>query len=176
MQNNKNLEVEYIIDSINKQKTIEHSTGDKLNINDKVRLIEKNKTLLKKTRYNVTPFYFTISDITGKEITISAADGSVKTVTRSRIIPLSSQESLIKEDKKIGTSSNNVVRGTISEILKYNPKNDTYKVKYDMPNDNDSEYIEPIKSKVLRGNKPLLYYLDILCIFLICYQTILTLI
>jgi hypothetical protein len=48
MQNNKNLEVEYIIDSINKQETIEHSPGYILNINDKVRLIEKNKTLLTK--------------------------------------------------------------------------------------------------------------------------------
>jgi hypothetical protein len=48
MQNNKNLEVEYIIDSINKQDSFEHSTGYILNINNKVRLIEKNKILLKK--------------------------------------------------------------------------------------------------------------------------------
>jgi hypothetical protein len=49
------------------------------------------------------------------------------------------------------------MRGTISEILKYNPNKDTYKVKYDMPNDNDSEYIDIIKSKELRANKPLIY-------------------
>jgi penicillin V acylase-like amidase (Ntn superfamily) len=47
---------------------------------------------MKKTRYNVTPFYFVISDISGKSITIAAADGSVKTVTRSRIIPIKSNE------------------------------------------------------------------------------------
>jgi hypothetical protein len=48
MRNNKNLEVEYIIESISKQDSIEHSPAYKLNINNKVRLIEKNKTLLKK--------------------------------------------------------------------------------------------------------------------------------
>jgi penicillin V acylase-like amidase (Ntn superfamily) len=47
---------------------------------------------MKKTRYNVTPFYFIISDINGKSITISASDGSVKIVTRSRVIPIKSNE------------------------------------------------------------------------------------
>jgi hypothetical protein len=50
MQNNKNLEIDYIIVSISKWDSIEHSLGYILNINDKVRLIEKNKILLKKTR------------------------------------------------------------------------------------------------------------------------------
>jgi hypothetical protein len=47
---------------------------------------------MKKTRYNVTPFYLLISDISGKSITISASSGSVKTVTKSRIIPIKSNE------------------------------------------------------------------------------------
>jgi glycerate-2-kinase len=47
---------------------------------------------MKKTRYNATVFYFIISDINGKSITIAASDGSVKTATRSRIIPLKSNE------------------------------------------------------------------------------------
>jgi hypothetical protein len=87
---------------------------------------------------------------------MSAADGSVKTVTRSRIILIRSHESTMKEAKTI--AHNNVVRGIISEILKYNPKNDTYKVKYDMSNDgDDDEYIDTIKSKELRVNKQLIY-------------------
>jgi hypothetical protein len=155
MQNNKNLEVEYIIELISKQDYIENLTpGYKLNLNDKVRLIEKNKTLLKKTRYNVTPFYFNITDINGKQITISAADGSVKNVTRSRIIPVDLNNNVIKQSKTI--TSGNVSRGIISEILNYNPKNDTYNVKYEMPNDNEP-YIDHIKSKELRANKPLIY-------------------
>jgi hypothetical protein len=86
MQNDKELEVNYIITKLSEQANVENKPGYKLNVNDKVRLIESKHTM-KKTRYNVTPFYFIISDIQGKSITISAAEGSVKTVTRSRIIP-----------------------------------------------------------------------------------------
>jgi hypothetical protein len=57
---------------------------------------------MKTTRYNVTPFYIIISDINGKSITISATDGSVKTVTRSRIIPLKSNKiNSLKQAKTI---------------------------------------------------------------------------
>jgi uncharacterized membrane protein YjjP (DUF1212 family) len=70
-----------------------------------MRLIE-NKHTMKKTRYNATPLYFVISDITGKSITISAADGSIKIVTISRVIPLRSNEmNSLKQAKTIpGTS------------------------------------------------------------------------
>jgi penicillin V acylase-like amidase (Ntn superfamily) len=47
---------------------------------------------MKKTRDNVTPYYLIISDIQGKSITISAIDGSVKTVTRSRVISVKVNE------------------------------------------------------------------------------------
>jgi hypothetical protein len=57
---------------------------------------------MKKTRYTITPFYVVISDINGESITISAADGSVKTITRSRIIPLKSNEAnTLKQAKTI---------------------------------------------------------------------------
>jgi hypothetical protein len=60
MQSNKNLEVQYIIESLNKQNKIETSTPNgKLNVNDKARLIEPKKAL-KKARYNVSPCYDTI--------------------------------------------------------------------------------------------------------------------
>jgi hypothetical protein len=80
---------------------------------------------MKKTIYNVTPYYFIISDIQGKSITISATDGSVKTVTRSRIIPVKSNEiTTIKQAKTITDTS----RGSIVEIISYNANKDTYKV------------------------------------------------
>jgi hypothetical protein len=100
-----------------------------------------------KTRYNVTPFYFIISDITGKSITIFAADGSDKTVTRSRIISLRSNELSLKQAKIIpGTS-----RGSVTEILNYHPKKDTYKVRFEVKDDKD--YIDTISAKELRENK-----------------------
>jgi hypothetical protein len=40
----------------------------------------------------VTPFYFVISNINDKNITISAADVSAKTITRSRVLQLKSSE------------------------------------------------------------------------------------
>jgi hypothetical protein len=67
MQNDKTLEVNYIIDKLKEQADIENQLGYKLAIGDKVRLIESKHTM-KKTRYNVTPFYFIISDINDKSI------------------------------------------------------------------------------------------------------------
>jgi hypothetical protein len=105
---------------------------------------------MKKTRYNVTPFYFIISDINGKSITISAVDRSVKTVTRSRFIPLKSNEISLKQAKtKPGTS-----RGSIVEILSYNANNNTYKVKFEVEGGDD--YIDIISAKELRTNKILM--------------------
>jgi uncharacterized protein YlxW (UPF0749 family) len=87
MHDNKDLEVQYIIDSINKQNKIEASTPDyKLTVDDKDRNIEPKKTLTK-TKYNASSCYYTITDISGKSITITDADASVKTVTRSQLLP-----------------------------------------------------------------------------------------
>ena len=148
MQNDKVLEVNYIIEKLYEQANIENQPGYTVNIGDKVRLIE-NKHTMRKTRYNVTPFSFIISDITGKSITISAADGSIKTVTRSRIIPVKANEMSLKQAKTIpGTS-----RGSVVEIISYNPKRDTYKVRFEV--EGGSDYIDIISAKELRANKPL---------------------
>jgi hypothetical protein len=63
-------------------------------------LIEPKKKL-KKTRYNVSPCYYTVTDIWRKSITISAADGYIKTVTRFQIIPVDISTTKIKEAKSI---------------------------------------------------------------------------
>jgi hypothetical protein len=65
MQKDKQLEVNYIITKLSEQANVENTPGYKLDIGDKVRLIESQHTM-KKTRYNVTPYYFIISDIGGK--------------------------------------------------------------------------------------------------------------
>jgi hypothetical protein len=80
MQNNNRLEVEYIVVKLCEHANIEHKYGYKVDIGDKAPLMESKHTL-KKTSYNVTPFYFVISDISRKAITISPSDGSVKIVT-----------------------------------------------------------------------------------------------
>jgi hypothetical protein len=108
---------------------------------------------MKKIRYNVTPYYFIISDIQGKSITISATDGSEKTVTRSRIIPLKSNEVNTFKQAKI-ISETGASRGSIVEIISYNSKKDTYKVRFEV--ENAPDYIDIISAKELRANKPLI--------------------
>jgi hypothetical protein len=148
-QNNKELEVDYIIDKLKEQANVENQSGYKLEIGDKVRLIESKHTM-KKTRYNVTSFFFIISGINSKSITISATDESLKTVTRSRVIPVKSNEiNILKQAKTISGTS----RGSIVEILNYNPKKNTYKVKFEVEGSND--YIDVISVKELPANKPL---------------------
>jgi hypothetical protein len=146
MQNEKTLEVNYIIDKLKEQANIENQSSYKLDVGDKVGLIESKHTMTK-TRYNATPFYFVISNITGKLISISAADISAKTVTRSRTIPIKSNEMSLPQAKTIlGTSG-----GSLTEILNYNPKKDTYKVRFEVEDDKD--YIHTISAKKLRANK-----------------------
>jgi hypothetical protein len=101
---NKYLEVQYIIESINKQIKIETITPNyKLNVNDKVRLMKPKKTL-KKTRYKFSFYFSAITDISGKSITISVADGSINTVTRFQAIHIE-MSTKIKEAKSIAVAS-----------------------------------------------------------------------
>jgi hypothetical protein len=147
MQNDKQLEVNYVITKLSEHANVENQPGYKVDISDKVRLIESKHTM-KKTRYNITPYYFVISGINGKSIIISAADGSVKTVTRPRIISLKSNEISLKQAKTIpGTSL-----GSVTKILNYNPKKDTCKNRFEI--EGDDYYIDNISSKELRVNKP----------------------
>jgi hypothetical protein len=45
-------------------------------------------------------------------------------------------------------------RGSIVEILSYNAKRDTYKVRFEV--ENGPDYIDVISAKELRANKPLI--------------------
>jgi hypothetical protein len=103
MQGNKDLEVQYINESINKQNKMEITTPNyKLMINEEAGGTEPKKTL-KKTRDNIGPYYFTIIDVSGKSITISTVDDSFKAVSRSQIIHIDITRK-IKEAQLIGDS------------------------------------------------------------------------
>jgi hypothetical protein len=62
-------------------------------------LIEPQK-ILKKTRYNVTPNYNSLTDFIGNSTTIRVDDGSVKTVMKLQVIPITTK---IKEAKIMGS-------------------------------------------------------------------------
>jgi hypothetical protein len=151
MQDNKDLEVQHIVDSINKPNNVDNIRPDyKLTVNDKGRQMELKKAL-KKARYNVTPYYDTIVDISDKSITITDIDGSVKTVAIPQIIPIN-RSTKIKEAKSI----RGISCGSVTEILRYYPKKDFYKVKLDVQDENNS-YIDAIKAKERRAHQPLEY-------------------
>jgi hypothetical protein len=88
MEDSKDLEVQFMIESTNKQNKIETTTPNyKLNVNNKVKLIEPNKAL-KKTRNDISPYDYTIIDIPVKSITISDADGMLKQLLNLRLFML----------------------------------------------------------------------------------------
>jgi hypothetical protein len=76
----------------------------------------------------------------------------VKIVAISQIIPIDTSTK-IKEAKSIG---GNVSQGSAIEIVEFYPKKDSYKVKLDLADGNNS-YIDAKKAKELRTNKPLQY-------------------
>ncbi|GMO12982.1 MAG: hypothetical protein Ta2E_01800 [Mycoplasmoidaceae bacterium] len=109
---------------------------------------------MKKTRFNLTTYY-SVTDILGKQIAFSAADGIFKTDSHPDVIPIQSNETnIIKEAKTIGSSCTS--RGSITKIISYNSGNDTYRVKFEMPGDNKACY-DTNKSKELLHYQPLLY-------------------
>jgi hypothetical protein len=83
MQDNKDLQIEYLVASINQQIKIENITSNcKLNIKGKVRLIESQKAT-----FNANFYYRTIRNISGKSITFNDVDFSIKAVSESQSIP-----------------------------------------------------------------------------------------
>jgi hypothetical protein len=83
MQDNQDLGLKCIVDSINKQVKIDSITSDcKCNVKDKAILIEQMKAL-KKAVHNISSYSNTIAAISDKSIIISANNGSVKTIIRS---------------------------------------------------------------------------------------------
>jgi hypothetical protein len=91
-----------------------------------------------------------IKDISSKSIIISTVDGSFKTIIWSQII-LIDHRIIIKEAKWI---AGNVSPGSLVDIIKYNPKKDSCKIKFYLQNEHDS-FIDIIKAKERRTNKPL---------------------
>jgi hypothetical protein len=67
---------------------------------------------------------------------------------RSRIISIKSNEISLKQAKTISGTS----RGSVAEILSYNPKKNIYIVKFEVEGDED--YINTLSAKELRANKP----------------------
>ena len=125
MQNDKRLEINYIIESIRKQNGIENAVDYKLHEGDYVRLIKETWKLSKKRR-TITKHYYIVGSVDKNRIVVSARDGSTKTVSRSDCV-LIPKSTPLTQAKTIGDGS----RGIIKKIVDYDPKNERYKVVYE---------------------------------------------
>jgi hypothetical protein len=96
---------------------------------------------MKENKYSINQYDYTMTDISGKLITVSGADDSVKTVNRSQIIHVDKAIKL-KEVKSVGDTT----CGSGTEILNDYPRMESFKVKFGEQNENNS-YIDTIKAK-----------------------------
>lgn len=125
VQNNKQLEINYIIKSIRKQNGIENAVDYKLNVGDYVRLIKETWKLSKKRR-TITKHYYIVGSVDKNRIVVSAKDGSTKTVSRSDCV-LIPKNTKLTQAKSIGDGT----RGIIKKIVDYDNKKEKYKVIYE---------------------------------------------
>ena len=126
MNDNKNLEEEYIINNIMRETRQRAIKDFNLSIGDYVRyLIPRNP--FQKRRYNVSRETYKIDDILGNIYTIIAQDGSTMNLPRWRLIKVSDNE-----NKRLGNTLG-TDRGVIEEIIEEISPN-RVKVRFKMPN------------------------------------------
>lgn len=101
-----------------------------------------------KSRFRVSPEVYKISHKQGNAYVLIAHDGTIKTVSRWRIIPLGDT---LPQKFKYGSSFGNN-NGTVQEILNYNPRTHKYTVLFSMPD--GSTYEDTIPETFLRGATP----------------------
>ena len=79
-----------------------------------------------KIRYKLSPYYYIVDSIDNFKAAIMAKDGSIKSVPLYRIVKLKPSETRIQFAETIDGTS----RGIIDEIVDYNTKNKSAKVKF----------------------------------------------
>ena len=101
-----------------------------------------------KSRFKVSPEVYKISHKEGNAYVLIAEDGTIKTVSRWRIIPLGDT---LPSKFKYGSSFGNN-NGTVQEILNYNAHTHKYTVLFSMPD--GTTYEDIIPETFLRGATP----------------------
>lgn len=147
MNNNEQLEKQYIAKKLYELERKRTQVDFELEPGTFVRYIVAKEPHLKK-RYKVSPEAYRISHREGNSYVIIAQDGTVKTVSRWRLIPLG--PTLPDKIKFGNTFGNN--NGAIEEILSYDAQNKKYTVRFTMPN--GQEYTDTIPERFLRGATP----------------------
>ncbi len=149
MQKDSELEEMYISKCIFENKAKIKKLHENIKPGTKVRFINEYENKLQKIRYKLSPYYYIVDSIDNFKAAIMANDGSIKSVPLYRIVKLKPSETRIKFAETIDGTS----RGIIDEIVDYNTKNKSAKVKFKLP-DSDKFQIQTIPVRYLREQIP----------------------
>lgn len=141
MQKDSELEEMYISKCIFENKAKIKKLHENIKPGTKVRFINEYENKLQKIRYKLSPYYYIVDSIDNFKAAIIANDGSIKSVPLYRIVKLKPSETRIKFAETIDGSS----RGIIDEIVDYNIKNKSAKVKFKLPNGKFQEQTIPVR-------------------------------
>ena len=148
MQKDSELEEMYISKCIFENKAKIKKLHENIKPGTKVRFINEYENKLQKIRYKLSPYYYIVDSIDNFKAAIMANDGSIKSVPLYRIVKLKPSETRIKFAETIDGTS----RGIIDEIVDYNVKNKSAKVKFKLP---DGKFqIQTIPVRYLREQIP----------------------
>ena len=148
MQKDSELEEMYISKCIFENKAKIKKLHENIKPGTKVRFINEYENKLQKIRYKLSPYYYIVDSIDNFKAAIMANDGSIKSVPLYRIVKLKPSETRIKFAETIDGTS----RGIIDEIVDYNTKNKSAKVKFKLPD--DKFQIQTIPVRYLREQIP----------------------
>ena len=149
MQKDSELEEMYISKCIFENKAKIKKLHENIKPGTKVRFINEYENKLQKIRYKLSPYYYIVDSIDNFKAAIMANDGSIKSVPLYRIVKLKPSETRIKFAETIDGTS----RGIIDEIVDYNTKNKSAKVKFKLP-ESDKFQIQTIPVRYLREQIP----------------------
>ncbi len=150
MNDNVELEIDYIRKCLNKQIKIEETDGYNLNDGEYVRVLLDKKTF-KKRRYRVSREYYKASGRDGKLFVVMAEDGSVKLFPRWKLISIG----MNKPKNMLMCKSfddDNVTTREIERIKRFGPTPKTYVAVFKYPNGHREDEI--IESKSLSSKYP----------------------
>lgn len=126
MQQDADLEEAYISQCIFVNKAKLKKLHENIKPGMSVRFINNYENKLQKIRYRLSPFYYVVDSIDNFKAVIMAKDGSAKSVPLFRIVKLKPSETKVPYAETI----DGVSKGVIEEIVDYNTRNGSAKVKF----------------------------------------------
>ena len=148
MQRDAELEEAYISHCIFVNKARLKKLHENIKPGTRVRFINDYENKLQKIRYRLSPFYYIVDSIDDFKAVIMAKDGSSKSVPLFRIVKLKPSETKVQ----YAETMDGVSKGVIEEIVDYNVKNGSTKVKFKLPD--GTFQVQTIPVRYLREQIP----------------------